>query len=393
MTGSESACDDARCGTIRLLVVGQTPPPFGGQAIMVQALVDADLPGIETRHVRLAFSKEMLNMGRPQLRKVFHLLGVILRVWWQQLTFQPDVVYYPPGGADRWPVVRDCVTLLAIRPFAKRFLLHFHAGGVSDVWARGIRSAPARALFHRAFFGVDAAVVLSRSNPPDAQILEARRTYYVTNGVADVSKRLPLPGADGNNDGALRVLFVGVLLESKGVVELAQACAEAWRRGHVFEVCYVGQYSPEMADRLVSIAGDHVDRLHLKGVLTGDRKWQEYACADIFCFPSFFSAEAVSLVLLEAMMFSLPVIATRWRGNSETVVDGVTGYLVECHDMGAIVQRLEELVESRDLRIGLGQAGRRRFEEEYSVATFLERMGAVVRDVVGQGSPVANDLR
>jgi glycosyltransferase involved in cell wall biosynthesis len=393
MTGSESTYEDAQCGRIRLLIIGQTPPPFGGQAIMIQALVEADLPGIEKRHVRLAYSKEMLEMGRPQLRKAFHLLGVILRVWWQQLTFRPDVVYYPPGGADKWPVVRDCVTLLAIRPFTRRLLLHIHAGGVSGVWERGIGSAPARALFRRAFFGADAAVVLSRSNPPDGQILEARRTYYVTNGIADVSNRVPSPAADGDRDGELTVLFVGVLLESKGVIELAQACAEVWRRGHAFEVCYVGQYSPEIADRLEGITADHADRLHLKGVLTGDRKWQEYARADIFCFPSFFSAEAVSLVLLEAMMFSLPVIATRWRGNSETVVDGVTGYLVECHDVRNLARRLEELVDSRDLRVRLGEAGRRRFEEEYSVATFIERMGAVVRDVMGQRSTTADDLR
>ena len=58
-----------------------------------------------------------------------------------------------------------------------------------------------------------------------------------------------------------------------------------------------------------------------------DEKWAHYRAADIFCFPTHYSAESFGNVLLEAMMFELPVVSTAWRGVSGIVEEGVTGFL------------------------------------------------------------------
>ncbi len=92
---------------VRVLIIGQTPPPIGGQILMIEALVTAHLDGIESRHVRMAYSRDLLENSRFQLRKVAHLASVIGRTWLEMARFRPDVVYYPPGGPNRVPMARD----------------------------------------------------------------------------------------------------------------------------------------------------------------------------------------------------------------------------------------------------------------------------------------------
>ena len=116
---------------IRVLVVGQTPPPFGGQAVMIEALLQAELPRVRLFHVRMAYSDDMESVGKFAPRKVWVLFATILRVWWARLRQGTSVLYYPPAGPNMVPVLRDIVFLCATRWMFRRTVFHFHAGGVS----------------------------------------------------------------------------------------------------------------------------------------------------------------------------------------------------------------------------------------------------------------------
>lgn len=83
-------------------------------------------------------------------------------------------------------------------------------------------------------------------------------------------------------------------------------------------------------------------------------------------------AEGMSNAIMEYMAARLPVIATNSGGNPELVLDGVTGFLLESFNVDHVVQSLVELIESPELRKKLGEAGRLRIEENFS----LERMAA-----------------
>ncbi len=347
---------------------------------MIEALVTAHLDGIESRHVRMAYSRDLLENSRFQLRKVAHLASVIGRTWLEMARFRPDVVYYPPGGPNRVPMARDIVTLLAIRPFARRLVLHFHAGGVSEVWEHGIRPKPLKALYHKAFFGADASIQLAPTNPPDGQVLEAKRVVYVPNGVADVAgvRREPDPVAEPS---PRRVLYVGAIIEPKGVVDLVTACRQLWEAGADFRLELVGHSSLEMSDRLRVLAQPFADHLELPGLLEGEAKWDRYRKADVFCFPSWFEAEGAPLVVLEAMMFSLPVVATNWRSIPDLVTDGETGCLVATHDVDGLAATLGALLGDPSRRHAFGLAGRKTFEERFSLQRHLDEMRDLLIEV------------
>jgi glycosyltransferase involved in cell wall biosynthesis len=85
---------------------------------------------------------------------------------------------------------------------------------------------------------------------------------------------------------------------------------------------------------------------------------------------------------VEAMMFGLPVVATDWRGLPDIVVDGETGFLVPPKIAQSIAERLERLILDPDLRAAMGAAGRRRYEERFTINKFRNRMEEALSSVV-----------
>ena len=110
-----------------------------------------------------------------------------------------------------------------------------------------------------------------------------------------------------------------------------------------------------------------------------------FAAFDIFVLPSILP-EPFGLVVIEAMASGKPVVATAPGGPSETVVNGETGFLVPPSDASAIARALEVLLADPQKRISMGDAGRRRAREMFSlpryVTEFEELYDAVLKETL-----------
>lgn len=108
------------------------------------------------------------------------------------------------------------------------------------------------------------------------------------------------------------------------------------------------------------------------------RAWLERA--DIFAHSSRW--EGFGIVLLEAMLARLPVVATRVSAIPEIVADGETGLLVEAGDAEGFAVALTELLDDASRRDDLGKAGLARARAEFSVARMTRRTIDVYRDAL-----------
>ena len=81
--------------------------------------------------------------------------------------------------------------------------------------------------------------------------------------------------------------------------------------------------------------------------------------------------EGVSLTILEAMAASLPVVATPVGGNPEVVVDRETGFLVPA-SATSLAAAIKSLAIDERRRRAMGEAGRRRLEQHFSIARMVE---------------------
>jgi glycosyltransferase involved in cell wall biosynthesis len=121
----------------------------------------------------------------------------------------------------------------------------------------------------------------------------------------------------------------------------------------------------------------------------GTQRDDQYRAADVFCFPSFYEAEAFPLVLLEALQFSLPVVATEWRGIPAIVEDGVNGLLVPTRAPDRIADSLERLLRDRPLRETMGARGRGIYLEKFTDDVFRTNMQAafeLARTLAGEAA-------
>lgn len=106
---------------------------------------------------------------------------------------------------------------------------------------------------------------------------------------------------------------------------------------------------------------------------------------DILIHPS--RVDAFPTALLEAAALSVPVVATAVGGIPEIVVDGVTGVLVPLPpDVELFVAALRPLLSSPAARVRLGGSAQRRFQQDFTASSWLQRLLPVYRDASGRSA-------
>jgi glycosyltransferase involved in cell wall biosynthesis len=207
------------------------------------------------------------------------------------------------------------------------------------------------------------------------------------------------------------VIRLGIPLEER----LGDASAdEDYRRlygipEHAFVVGWVGRMTGVKATRTVleivkatrdlgvdaalCMVGDGPDRVRLEEIAheLGIARscffvgYQEeiagyYRLFDAFVLPSVNEGTPVSAI--EALASGTPVVANRVGGVPDVVRDGVDGFLVEPGDSEAAGERLATLARDPELRRRLGEAGRARVLERYSVSRLVDDVDRLYRSLL-----------
>jgi glycosyltransferase involved in cell wall biosynthesis len=306
--------------------------------------------------------------------EVFRVIGATLK---ERMKTGSTTLYYHPAGGDTLPIIRDFLILLTLRPFFKTIIFHYHADGLTDRY-RDSGSAVFRWFYRRAYFGADMGIKVSAGSHIDLEVLETKYGTVVHNSVNPPEEIAePWPIREGN-----KIMFLGSVIESKGVKELLEALAIVAKSHSKAEAHIVGEYTPEFGEELRAYAEALriKDQVILRGQQTGVEKGKIFAECDIFCFPSFYPKETFGLVVAEAMSYGLPVVTTRWKGIPE-VVGEEAGYLVEVHQPAEMAAKLNELLADDELRERMGKIGRDRYEEFFA----LERLQLRLEEELGRG--------
>lgn len=146
----------------------------------------------------------------------------------------------------------------------------------------------------------------------------------------------------------IRLLYVGALLEKKGVHLLVEAVAHLSAEMNVV-LALVGDGPMREALRALAIRLGIVERVQFVGSVGFDLDLQkQYRAADVFVMPS--SAEGVPRVLLESMAHNLPVVATAVGGVPGLIRSGWNGVLVEAGSVPALCAGVRSVVDDESLR-------------------------------------------
>ena len=360
-----------------ILLVGQTPPSYHGQSVVTAMLFDHDWGELKVERLRMSYSDTIDAVGKAGVGKVLHLLTLIFKTWWIVLTKRPRVLYYLPASANKIPVIRDIVYLGLIRWLFPKTVFHYHAGGLPEyLETAGLLGGIARRVYSKA----DLSIEICRTEHSPGRMFGAKQTTYIANGL-DV-ELLPRSRPD---DAELRVLFLGALNEGKGVLDVIRATKLARAKGSQFHVHMVGAWASDEfrkeAEALVVSEG-LVDVVHFPGPMKGTDKWQAYADAELFIFPSHYQSENFPLVIIEAMAFGLPVVSTTWRGIPQLVGDSGAAILCDINAPDQYASAIGEVLKHSEKRQRMGEAALKHYENHYTRDKFVAAMEEVFQTVL-----------
>jgi glycosyltransferase involved in cell wall biosynthesis len=180
--------------------------------------------------------------------------------------------------------------------------------------------------------------------------------------------------------GAPVIGFVGRLTRDKGIPELVEAFLHLEEKNTDLRLLLVGDF--EDGDPVPAITRDHI-RNHSRIVKTGfvPDTAPYYRLMDVLAFPT--HREGFGEVSLEAQASEIPVVTTKATGVVDSVVDGVTGFLVPVGNSEMLADKIGLLLKDRALRTRMGQAGRRwvveRFKQEIVANALVQEYRRLLR--------------
>lgn len=168
-----------------------------------------------------------------------------------------------------------------------------------------------------------------------------------------------------------KILFIGRLVEKKGVIYAIQAIARILALGKKISLTIIGD-GPlrKEIDRFVAGQGigDHVCMI---GQKTQEEVINYLQNSHILVAPCITAEnneqEGIPNVIKEAMATGMPVISTVHSGIPELIEDCVSGCLVPERDLEALIERLIYLTDHPEIWPMMGKAGRNKIESEFDI--------------------------
>ena len=169
--------------------------------------------------------------------------------------------------------------------------------------------------------------------------------------------------ARAKDPGPLRILFLGNVIQRKGLHSILEAIriqTSDFRLDVVGGMTAEPGYARAMQEK-VSVLGLRPS-VYFCGPLDNEELIAKLKSAHVLAVPS--SYEGFGIVYLEGMAFGLPAIGTTAGAASEIINDGETGFLIPPEDAKALAERLSMLANDRDLMASMSIKALERYRQQ-----------------------------
>lgn len=368
--------------THRILFILHLPPPVHGAAMVGKYIKDSELINseFECRYVNLATAADLEDIGKVGLKKLFSFLRLLREIRRQVKSFKPSLVYITPnakGGA----FYKDFVVVEMLKMMGCRVVAHYHNKGVATSQGRWLDN-----WLYRHFFKGLKVILLAEVLYHDVEKYVSKRNVFVCpNGIPDIQTQRVISPSERQKGDVPRLLFLSNLIVSKGVLVLLDALRMVKEKGYSVACDFVGGETAELDGRRFQ---EEVTKRQLQGMAIyhgkkyGDEKEEFWCKAEAFVFPTFYPNECFPLVILEAMQHALPCVSTNEGAIPGMVEEGRTGFVVERQSSEATADAICKLLDSAELRKRMGNVGRQRYEQSFTLQAFERRMCDILHQLV-----------
>ena len=404
---------------LRLLFVGYYPPPFGGIASHLKALMPALIEaGAEDIAVVMFDKKNTIEKLDGVTLYRFNNRSNVWKLILPQNVFLLLKVFRRLGGRGLsfLFLVREAVKSVLINSVAKTHqsavVSAYHSFSniqmlpLNDYWMRrkpilltvyGEIYEPGLERFmiqHRELIkellGIAKSVMSSSRHCARSfaklDIHSQIEVVFVGVEVGDVisqEKRNGFREKHNIKSDEVLVFFMGRMIKEMGldvVLDTAEVLLASEPKARLLIAGATGDLSP-LSHALVK---QYPDRVLAFENVSFQQQRDLYSAADILVAPSFNQRACMGVSIKEAMAARLPVVAGAGGGIPEAVVHGETGFLVPLGASGSVdmekyVEAVRKLVGDPELRRRFGNAGRQRAVELFSVGVTNHRVAEIIQ--------------
>lgn len=363
----------------KILFILHLPPPVHGSSMVGKYIKESNTINntFNCRYINLSTSISVDEIGKKPILKAIRYILILLKIIIELVRFKPKLCYMTitAKGAAFY---KDSIAVFLIKLFGVKIVYHMHNKGVAINKDKAFDD-----YLYKRVFNNSQVILLSQYLYNDIEkYVNIEDVFLCPNGIPEVDYQLE--NNVENTESKVRILFLSNLIESKGIYILLEACKLLDDRELNFYCDFVGGE----ADINKTIFEKKVKELNLDnkvkylGKQYADDKISTFKNSDIFAFPTFYHNETFGLVNLEAMQYNLPIVSTFEGGIPDVVEDGVNGFLVKQRDIVDLANKLEVLIQDKDLRMEMGIAGRKKYEREFTLDIFEKRLKDILMKIV-----------
>ena len=178
------------------------------------------------------------------------------------------------------------------------------------------------------------------------------------------------------NDNVNRVLFMGVLIKRKGVVDLLKAIHLLKEQDKLQNIQFMIAGTGNEETVLKEMAEQLKIEQYVKfcGWISGKEKSQLFQTCQMLVLPSY--NEGLPIAILEAASYGMPVVATDVGDISAAIRDGKNGYLINPGDVEGLAEKMIKILECKDVYEKMSNESRRLIEEKFSESMYFEKINA-----------------
>ena len=353
----------------RVLMMGPGEGIVGGISALTQTVVPVLQQRIDLQYFATVRNRPANKSGSVSLQNMALTLSQYARFLRALIAFHPQIIHVHTSKGIAW--LKDTFYVLVGKIWRCRVILHMHGGNFVDIYQQSGRLAQ---RYTRLILSLaDAIIEVSAERKQRlAQVIPIERIIALRNCID--TDAIPAGSCDGAENG-MRVLFLGVVGQNKGVFDLLRAWAclgtngaapQLWIAGH--EECEGDLAKAQALAQELSLETE----CHFAGVVSGAAKAQLLRESDVLVLPSY--REALPMAILEAMAAGLPIVATKVGGIPEVVQDGYNGFLIAPGDVDRLAQVLAGLAGDPQLRETMGSRSREIAERDLDVKPYVKRL-------------------
>lgn len=367
----------------KILFIMHMPPPVHGASMVGQFIHDSKLinSSFDCHYVNLAVATRLEDVGKGGWHKAKGVLKKLMEVRKAVKSVKPDLVYITPNSAGI-PFYKDFITIMMLKMMGQKVVMHFHNKGVETRQGKWLDNW----LYKRYFKDVKLILLADALYEDVKKYVKREDVFVCPNAIPAISNANQV---NENSDHVPHILWLTNIMKTKGIMEYLSALKILKDKGVKFQADFVGGLTKEMSGEEFDCA---LSMMGLNGCCTyygpkyGDDKYSFFSQADVFVLPSY--TEAFPVSILEAMQFALPVVASNVGGVSAEVEEGVSGFLLGGKqpimlntfrpNICEIADKLQVLLTDTDLRHKMGEAGREKFEREFTLEVFEKRIAEIL---------------